>query len=152
MADVNAERLSFAARWAGLRTMVVDPTDDPTAAVQAMWDGDLPTLVMDATGNAGSMARTISLAAHGGRIVFVGLVQGDITFSDPEFHRRELTLSASRNATRADVDATIALLEEGTVSIDAWLTDRCTLDDAPSILPLWASGPSGTIKGLIEVS
>ena len=29
---------------------------------------------------------------HGGTVVFVGLVQDDITFRDPEFHRRELTL------------------------------------------------------------
>jgi 2-desacetyl-2-hydroxyethyl bacteriochlorophyllide A dehydrogenase len=151
VADVNPDRLAFAAAWAGLRTLLVDPVEDPTAAVERAWDGDLPTLILDATGNAASMARTFTLAANGGRIVFVGLFQGDVTFRDPEFHRRELTLSASRNAIRADVEATIALLESGTVSIDAWLTDRCALDDAPSMLPLWASGPSATIKGLIEV-
>ena len=82
----------------------------------------------------------------------MGLFQGDVTFHDPEFHRRELTLSASRNATRSDVEGTIALLETGTLTIEPWLTDRCALDEAPAMLPTWASGPSAMIKGLIEVS
>ena len=110
-----------------------------------------PTVVMDATGSAASMAGTFALAAHGGRIVFVGLFQGEVTFHDPDFHRRELTLMASRNATAADVASTIALLESRSVTLDAWLTDRCALDEVPEVMPTWASGPSATIKGLIEV-
>ena len=42
-------------------------------------DGELPTVVFDATGSATSMASSFSLVAHGGRLVFVGLVQDDIT-------------------------------------------------------------------------
>ena len=62
----------------------------------------LPTVVFDATGNAASMMKSFNLrGANGGKLVFVGLFQGDVTFNDPEFHRRELTLLASRNATAA---------------------------------------------------
>ena len=59
------------------------------------------------------MAGSFSLPAHGGRLVFVGLFQGDVTFHDPDFHRRELTLLASRNATAADFDRAVAALESG---------------------------------------
>ena len=76
VADLNPERLAFAAAWAGLRTLVVDPAEEPTRAVRQGWDGDLPTLVIDATGNAGSMTRTFSLAAHGGRLDLRGTVPG----------------------------------------------------------------------------
>ena len=39
--------------------------------------------------------------AHGARYVLIGLQKGDISFSHPEFHKREGTLMSSRNATRA---------------------------------------------------
>jgi 2-desacetyl-2-hydroxyethyl bacteriochlorophyllide A dehydrogenase len=149
--DVNPARRGFAASWAGVPTLALEPEADAEAVVRDAFGGDPPTLVMDATGNAASMAGTFSLAAHGGRIVFVGLFQGDVTFHDPDFHRRELTLMASRNATAADVEATIALLESRSVTLDAWLTDRCTLDEVPAVMPAWAAGPSTTIKGLVEV-
>jgi 2-desacetyl-2-hydroxyethyl bacteriochlorophyllide A dehydrogenase len=149
--DVNPARRDFASAWAGVRTVPFGSDHDPLTAIRDAWEGDLPTLVMDATGNAASMGGTFSLAAHGGRIVFVGLFQGEVTFDDPDFHRRELTLLASRNATAADVEATIALLESRQVTLDAWLTDRCALDEVPQVMPAWAAGPSATIKGLIEV-
>jgi threonine dehydrogenase-like Zn-dependent dehydrogenase len=149
--DVNPARRAFADAWAGVRTVAFGPDDDALSAIGEAWDGDAPTLILDATGNAASMAGTFSLAAHGGRIVFVGLFQGEVTFHDPDFHRRELTVLASRNATAADVESTIALLESRSVSLEAWLTDRCVLAEVPAVMPAWASGPSATIKGLIEV-
>jgi 2-desacetyl-2-hydroxyethyl bacteriochlorophyllide A dehydrogenase len=149
--DVNAARRTFAGAWAGVRTIAIEPDVDPETPLLDAFGGHPPTLVMDATGNAASMASTFSLAAHGGRIVFVGLFQGEVTFHDPDFHRRELTLLASRNATAADVEATIELLGSRSVSLDAWLSDRCTLDEVPAVMPRWAAGPSATIKGLIEI-
>jgi 2-desacetyl-2-hydroxyethyl bacteriochlorophyllide A dehydrogenase len=151
VADLNGERCAFAEAWAGLRTVRLDIDGDPVAATQDAWAEGQATLVMDATGNAASMAHTFRLAAHGGRIVFVGLFQGDVTFHDPDFHRRELTLMASRNAMAADVEQVIGLLGSGRLRVDTWLTDRCTLDDVPAVLPAWASGSSATIKGIIEV-
>jgi 2-desacetyl-2-hydroxyethyl bacteriochlorophyllide A dehydrogenase len=150
--DVNPARRAFAGSWAGVRTLAFEPDQDPAIALHDTWGGDPPTVVMDATGNAASMAGTFALAAHGGRIVFVGLFQGEVAFHDPDFHRRELTLMASRNATAADVESTIALLESRSVTLDAWLTDRCALEEVPEVMPAWASGPSATIKGLIEVA
>lgn len=152
VADPNRARRAFAASWGGVRTLDLEPGRDTAAVLREAWGGDPPTLVMDATGNAASMTGTFALAAHGGRIVFVGLHQGDVTFHDPEFHRRELTLMASRNATAADVGSTIALLGSREVTIHAWLTDRCTLDQVPDVMPSWAKGPSAIIKGLVEVS
>lgn len=149
--DVHPARRGFAGSWAGVRTLDLGSDPDPGTLVREAFGGDAPTLVMDATGNATSMTGTFSLAAHGGRIVFVGLFQGDVTFHDPDFHRRELTLLASRNATTADFGTTISLLESRAITLDAWLTDRCALDEVPSVMPTWAAGPSTTIKGLIDV-
>jgi 2-desacetyl-2-hydroxyethyl bacteriochlorophyllide A dehydrogenase len=149
VADVSETRRAFAASWADVET--IDPSADPLALVRATFGGELPTLVLDATGNAASMMAAFDLVAAGGRLVFVGLFQGEVTFHDPDFHRRETTLLASRNATAADFDRTIALLESGTVDIAPWVTERATLDSLPGVFPAWASGRSTTIKGLVEL-
>ncbi len=147
--DVRVERRAFAESWARLDTIASG--DDPEAAVRAAFSGELPTLVFEATGSAASMAAAFSLVAHGGRLVFAGLVQADISFHDPELHRRELTLLASRNATASDFDRSVVLLASGTVDIEPWLTDRCLLTDVPKIFPTWAAGETGIYKPLVEI-
>lgn len=148
--DVSEGRRAFAASWAGVRTLA--PGDDPAAAARDAFGGELPTLVFDATGNAASMAGSFGLVAHGGRLVFVGLVQSDIAFFDPDLHRRELTLFASRNATAADFDRSVRLLESGTLDLGPWMTDRCTLDEVPAVFPSWADGSRpGQVKGLVSI-
>ena len=47
--------------------------------------------------------------------MLVGVVKDRISFSDPEFHRRELTLYASRNATREDFDTVVAAMRAGKI-------------------------------------
>lgn len=150
LVDVSEGRRAFAAAWAGVRTIA--PREDAAAAARDAFGGELPTLVFDATGNAASMARSFQLVAHGGRLVFVGLVQGDITFFDPDLHRRELTLYASRNATASDFERSVRLLESGTLDLAPWLTDRCRLDEVPATFPTWADGgrPS-QVKGIISI-
>jgi 2-desacetyl-2-hydroxyethyl bacteriochlorophyllide A dehydrogenase len=148
LCDTRAARRAFAREWTGLD--VIDPADDVSAAVREAFGGESPTLVIDATGNAASMAASFSLVAHGGRLVFAGLVQAEISFGDPELHRRELTLLASRNATASDFSRTLALLEQGSVDVGPWLTHRCTLAEVPEVFPAWATGDSG-FKPLVEV-
>jgi 2-desacetyl-2-hydroxyethyl bacteriochlorophyllide A dehydrogenase len=150
VADVSADRRAFAGSWAGVETL--DPTSGGPGAVRERLGGELPALVIDATGSATSMMAAFDLVAHGGRLVFVGLFQGDVTFHDPDFHRRETTLLASRNATVADFARTVALLESGTLDVGPWVTARVPLAAVPGELPRWAAGTAGMIKGLVEVS
>ena len=77
------------------------------------------------------MAGTFDLPAAGGRIVFVGLFQGDVTFNDPNFHRRELTLLASRNSAPSTFRDIIALIEAGRINTTPWITHRFALADTP---------------------
>jgi threonine dehydrogenase-like Zn-dependent dehydrogenase len=146
--DTRPERRAFAQSLAQLR--VIAPGVDLPETIREAFGGELPTLLVEATGNAASMASAFSLVAHGGRLVFAGLVQADITFHDPELHRRELTLLASRNATAADFARSVASLEEGAVDVGPWLTDRCALEDVPEAFPAWSAGEAG-FKPVVEI-
>jgi 2-desacetyl-2-hydroxyethyl bacteriochlorophyllide A dehydrogenase len=149
--DVSETRLEFCRAQLGVKhTLAAGP--DTAGRLQAIGEGDLPTCVIDATGNARSMAGTFELAAHGGRIVFVGLFQGDVTFNDPNFHRRELTLLASRNALPGTFREIIGLVESGRIDTRPWITHRFTLAETPQVFPEKIAGNPAVLKAMIEVS
>jgi threonine dehydrogenase-like Zn-dependent dehydrogenase len=147
--DVSEHRLEFCRRQLGVaHTLAGGP--DAAIRLRALGGGDLPTVVIDATGNPKSMAGTFDLPAPGGRIVFVGLFQGDVTFNDPNFHRRELTLLASRNALPDTFRDIIALIEAGRIDTTPWITHRFALADTPREFPALAGNPA-VIKAVIAV-
>ena len=149
--DVNEERLRFAREHFSIAA-AIKAGAEAVARLTEVTGGELPTVVFDATGNLRSMNNAFSLPAHGGRLVFVGFCQGEVTFRDAEAHRRELTLLLSRNAVGADFARVIGLLETGAVDIAPWLTHRVSFGaDVISRFPFWLDPQSKFIKAIIEV-
>ena len=149
LSDVNEERLRFAENAYGIRTIALRDADT-LEEIRGVNGGELPTAVFDATGNAESMQSSFRYAAHGGRIVFVGLVLSDITFYDPDFHRKELTLLATRNSTAETFRQIIALMEAGRIDSAPWITHREPVEAAAERFPTWLEPDSGVIKAMIE--
>ena len=148
--DVSETRLEFCRNQLGVKhTLTAGP--DTVAQLKQIGGGDLPTCVIDATGNPKSMMGTFDLPAPGGRIVFVGLFQGDVTFNDPNFHRRELTLMGSRNALPGTFREIIKLVEQGKVDTRPWITHRLGLAEMPAVFPRDISGNPAVLKAMIEV-
>jgi 2-desacetyl-2-hydroxyethyl bacteriochlorophyllide A dehydrogenase len=147
--DRDAERATTAQSIVGA-TAIVDE-GDPAAAVSTFTRGDGFDVVFDATGNQPAMEKGFEFVAHGGRYVLVGVVKGSITFMDPDFHRKEMTLFASRNATAEDFERVIAAIRNGDVPINRLITHRTSLADAVRDIPVWATQKTGLIKALIEI-
>lgn len=149
--DVSEQRLRFCQQhWP--QVTCLDGRDAPLEALQTLVGDDFPTAVFDATGNAQSMYASFFYTAHGGRLIFVGLFQGNITFHDPDFHQHELTLLSSRNATAADFRRVIAALETKQVDIASWITHRATPVTMIEQFPQWFERESGIIKAVIDFS
>lgn len=147
--DISERRLAFCQQhWP--QAICIDGRGDPVATLQKMVGDDLPPVVFDATGNSRSMQSAFSYVGHGGRLVFVGLFQGEITFHDPEFHRREITLLSSRNALAADFSRIITYLEAGQIDISPWITHRATTDTLIEEFTHWFDRDSGIIKAVID--
>ena len=149
--DVSISRLGFCAEHLGIQRTVV-AGENALRQVESMTNGELPTAVFDATGNPGSMMSAFQYVSHGGRLVYVGLCQADITFSDPFLHRREITLLASRNAVAANFDKTIRLIKSGRIDTRPWITHNATFDTVVENFPTWLRPDSGTIKAMVHWS
>jgi 2-desacetyl-2-hydroxyethyl bacteriochlorophyllide A dehydrogenase len=149
--DVNEARLSFVrAHHKNAQTVVADT--DAIHKINTLTNNDLPTLVFDATGNAASMMQAFQFVAHGGRLVFVGLVQSDITFHDPHLHRREITLLSSRNAQPQNFTQTIDLIRGGQIDTRAWITHRASADTLIAQFTEWLKPENGVIKAVVKWS
>lgn len=148
--DTRADRLAFSTGRLGAdAALVADAGAD--AEIARMTGGDGFDVVIDATGNAGPIERGFGFLAHGARYVLLSVVRDDITFSDPEFHKREATLIASRNAQPADFSEVVRQIEAGTVPTRALNTHRGRLDDAVSLFSDWSRPEAGVIKAILEV-
>ena len=151
LADTSADRLAMAAQSFGFAKAIL-VGEDTASSVSTATDGDGFDVVFDATGYAGSMERAFAYVAHGGTLVFVGVVKDDIRFSDPEFHKREMTLIASRNATKEDFVHVAEAIRVGKVPVDALITHRTTLQGVIGDLPRWASEKTGLVKAVIKIT
>lgn len=150
--DVNDQRLAFCRSQLGVPYTINGANEDVLSTLERIIEGDLPTVVIDATGNPKSMAGAFGFPAHGGRLVFVGLFPGEVSFDDPNFHRRELTLLASRNALPGDFSRIIQLIEAGRIDTAPWITHRAAFAEAHGIFPDWTKPGSGVLKAMIELS
>lgn len=148
--DMSRERLDFAATALGFGS-TIGPEVALADAVREITGGDGFSVVFDATGNAKSMQAAFAHVAHGGALVLVSVVRDEISFSDPEFHKREMMLIGSRNATREDFDAVAAAIAAGKVPLDRLVTHRTTLSNATTDLPRWAHEKTGLVKAIIKI-
>ncbi len=145
--DISETRLAFCQQlWPAVTCLLKQ--SDP----QKLFPVDeLPSVVFDATGNKQSMQGAFNLVANGGKLIFVGLFQGDVTFHDPDFHRKEITLLSSRNSTSADFQRIIQYMENGQIQTEPWITHRANFENLGEAFPQWLNRNSGVIKAMIAV-
>ena len=149
--DINNQRLSYAKKIARSDHTINSQEEDPEKALDSLTGGEMPSLVFDATGNSGQMMKAFNYVCAGGCIVYVGLVRDDITFSDHVLHAKEITLRASRNATKEDFNNVIAGLKSGRVNTSGFVTHRAHLDEVPAAFASWANPETGCIKGVVSI-
>jgi 2-desacetyl-2-hydroxyethyl bacteriochlorophyllide A dehydrogenase len=148
--DVRTQRLRFCAERLGVGTLPAGAAVDQ--ALAELTGGDFFDLVVDATGNRLAMEKGLAYVAHGGTYLLLGVNAETLSFADPELHKRETSLLASRNATRADFLAVIAAMHGGLVPCDALATHHARLDEIPTLLPQWLDPEARVIKAIVEVT
>jgi len=145
--DTNQQRLDFVSKkYPGVQTLLANET--VLENIKSVLNGELPTIVIDATGNKESMQQCFGYVAPGGTIVYVGLFIGDIVFHDPDFHRKEITLKSSRNAVAEDFNKIIRLLKSGVLNMDGYVTHHLSFTTLEKTFTTLYT--SGVLKAVVD--
>lgn len=150
--DTNEFRLNFWKPSVPHAYLLQPGKDDVLDQLKAITANNMPTVVIDATGNLQAINNGFGYMAHGGRYVLVGLQRDTIQFSHPEFHKREATLMSSRNATRRHFSSVIKAIKNGEIDANKYITHRVSFDTAEHSFNNWIDPKNNVIKAMIEVS
>jgi alcohol dehydrogenase len=148
--DVNEQRLEFCRNVMGVQH-TIRLSDKVEPELRELTEGHLPDVVIDATGNSGSMSNAFGLITHAGRLVFVGITTDEVHFRHAQFHKPEGTLLCSRNALSADFTRIVGLIEEGRIDTRPWITHRASFDELIDVFPSYTRPETGVIKAVVEV-
>ena len=151
--DKMESRLAFVKQHLAVSaTILVDQTDDSVTQVMRNTNQQGAEVVIDATGNAQSMVDAMKYCAFAGKLVFVGITQGELRFLHaPIMHRRELTLLASRNALPGDFQQIINAVGSGQILTDPWITHRANFHEFITQFGSWTDPAQGVVKAVVEI-
>ncbi len=152
--DLDEDRLDFCRQHLGIKhALSPDPDVSQLAAIEKITGGQLADLVVDATGSARSMSGCFEFAGYGGRVIYLGVTSDEVQFPPtPIFHRRELTLRASRNALPKNFSDIIDLLTAGKIDLAPWITHRLGIEEVPERFAEVTSPDAGAIKAVIDTT
>lgn len=120
--DVDDMRLDFAKNQLNFEVCLNAKGDLRTQLKEHF--GQLPACIIDATGNEYSMNNSFNIVEFGGRVVFVGLFNGDVKIESENFQQREITLLASRAALSSDFNKVINAISTNQMDPTAMITER----------------------------
>ena len=149
--DSNEQRLRFCRDKLNITHAVNVLATNVTERLKEITNGDMPVVVIDATGSLESINNAFQYMAHGARYVLIGLQKGEISFNHPEFHKREGSLLSSRNATRQDFEDVITNMKKGKVQPVSYITHRVIFDNVAKEFESWLNPLNGVIKAMVEM-
>jgi 2-desacetyl-2-hydroxyethyl bacteriochlorophyllide A dehydrogenase len=149
--DINEQRLQFCKDKLKIEYTVNALSADVTEQIKTITNGDMPTVVIDCTGNLKAINNAFQYMAHGARFVLIGLQKNEIVFSHPEFHKREGTLMSSRNATSEDFKHVVASMKNGLVIPTNYITHRVRFEEVKDNFASWLDPKNGVIKAMVSI-
>ncbi len=149
--DINDARLKFCKEKLKIAHTINPATTDVQEELRKITGGDMPTVLIDATGSLKAINNAFQYMAHGARFVLVGLQKEAIQFNHPEFHKREATLMSSRNATREDFIHVISSMKKGMVDPSTYITHRVNFDEIGDRFASWLNPANGVIKAMVSL-
>ena len=148
--DVNQNRLDFAKEKLHIPFSINPNQEDALIALKEITHGDMPRVVIDATGYKKAMEQSFQYISHGGTYVLIGLQLDEISFSHPEFHKREATLMSSRNATREDFQWVADSIGQQKLDPTLFISHRIAFDDVAAQFPDLINPSLGVIKAMVS--
>ena len=149
--DTQEHRLDFCSKHLHVEHRINPAKVDAHEAIRNITHGEMPAVVIDATGNLNAINQAFRFMSHAGVYVLVGLQLGEIAFSHPEFHKREATLMSSRNATREDFNRVMQAIQMGQINPLPMITHRLSFGLAAERFRLLVQPDQKVVKAMIHL-
>lgn len=149
--DINSDRLAFCKEKLIVAHTINALDADVFDQLQEITNGEMPTVVIDATGSLNAINNAFQYLAHSGRYILIGLQKSDISFSHPEFHKREATLMSSRNATRLDFEHVITSIKNGEIKPTNYISHVVHFSAVKAQFADWLNPQTGVIKAMVSL-
>ena len=145
--DTNVQRLNYAKDKIGA-DHVVNVGGNALREVTEITNGDLCSIVFDASGNINALETCPDYMSNGGKFVLVGLSKGELTYSHPKVHAKEMTLLCSRNATQEDFEHVMTILDKFPTS--SFITHNVPFIKMIEHFDSWLDPTTGVIKATVN--
>ena len=145
--DMNEDRLKYAKEKIGV-DYIVKASAEAVEEVSKITNGDLCNAVFDASGNKYALEACPDYMSHGGRVVLVGLSKGELVYSHPKIHAKEMTLMCSRNATKEDFEHVISVLNQ--FPTESFITHSVDFTEMIENFDSWLDPKTGVIKATVS--
>lgn len=149
--DVQQNRLDFCRSQLKVHHCIHAREENAGERLKEITNGNMPVVVIDATGNLAAINTAFQYLSHTGKYVLIGLQKGEITVSHPEFHKREATLMSSRNATREDFRHVMDCMKRKEVNPANYITHRVSFRSVKDSFCSWLDPASAVIKAMVSL-
>ncbi|GAC1422877.1 MAG: zinc-binding alcohol dehydrogenase family protein [Flavisolibacter sp.] len=149
--DINDSKLKFCKDKLNPAHTLNANNSDIREQLLEITNGNMATVVIDASGNLGAINKGFEYMAHGGRYILVGLQKEEIRFSHPEFHKREATLMSSRNATKADFQIVIDSIKKGLICPTNFISHYASFEKVKKEFDGWLNPSNGVVKAMVKM-
>lgn len=150
VADIAAGKLELATQFGFTNTIINDGDEHFAQQVRAATDGAGFDVVVEAVGLGATFLQSVDAAAHGGRVVQIGVGKESPPFNFTLIQKKELTLLGSRNATREDFLALIDLVKGRGLDLSAMVSRTYAYDDAPRAFAEFSQQSGTLLKVLLD--
>lgn len=148
--ETDHSRLDFAKKYLNVKYTINPVEEEVMDKLKTITNNEMPTVVVDATGNQKAINGGIQYLAHGGKYILIGLQKQELIFSHPEFHKRETTLMSSRNANRIDFEWVVAQIKNGSIIPANYITHRIKFEELKNKYDSFYQPVQKIIKTMVE--
>jgi threonine dehydrogenase-like Zn-dependent dehydrogenase len=87
--DINEQRLAFCKHKLKIEHTINASIENIGEQLSVITHGDMPTVIIDATGNLQAINNAFQYMAHGGRYVLIGLQKQNLSSAIPNFTKEK---------------------------------------------------------------
>ena len=134
----------------GADLALAGPGADLTAIARDWGGGDLPEVVVEATGAPEPMRASLAAVAQTGRVLVVGLSTGDVPLPIGTLPFRELDVLGVSTCAADDFAEAVELVARHSASVEALISHEFALEEAPAAIAFAIEHPDDAMKVLVH--